>query len=136
MRLEARLHAAVGEFARYVIVGLVSNALLYLFYLLLTNAGVGHKTAASVAYALGVLQTFVFNRSWSFKDRGAAAPALGRYVAAYGFGYLLNMGILLLLVDRAGYPHQLVQGLTIIFLAVLLFLMQKFWVFRESKRKQ
>jgi hypothetical protein len=36
------------------------------------------------------------------------------------------------LVDRMGYPHQLVQGVAIVVLAILLFLMQKFWVFRPT----
>ena len=65
------------EFIRYAIVGVVSNALLFVLYLSLTVAGVGHKLAATLVYAVGVAQTFVFNRSWSFRDEGAAHHALG-----------------------------------------------------------
>jgi hypothetical protein len=36
------------------------------------------------------------------------------------------------LVDLAGYAHQWVQGGLVIIVAVLLFGLQKFWVFRES----
>ena len=124
----------VGAFVRFAIVGIVSNALLFVLYLLVTQLGMGHKLAATLAYAVGVLQTFVFNRSWSFRDGGALGPTCIRYVAAYGFGYLLNMLVLVLLVDRAGYPHLWVQGAMILVLAVMLFLMQKLWVFREGGR--
>jgi putative flippase GtrA len=133
--LEGRLGVAAGEFARFAVVGVVSNAALYLLYLLLTQLGLGHKLAASITYAIGVLQTFFFNRSWSFRDRGAAGPALGRYVGAYGLGYALNMLVLALLVDRMGYPHQWVQGVMIIVLAALLFAAQKLWVFREKGKR-
>src|SRR5438552_667659 len=80
--------STVGTFVRFAIVGIVSNAVLFVLYLLVTQLGMGHKLAATLAYAAGVLQTFVFNRSWSFRDVGALRPACIRYVAAYGFGYL------------------------------------------------
>ena len=118
------------EFLRYAIVGIVSNALLFVLYLMFTSLGVGHNLAASLVYAVGVAQTFVFNRAWSFRDRGARGIAFARYVAAYAFGYVLNMIVLIALVDRAGYPHQWVQGIMILILAVILFLLQKHWVFR------
>jgi putative flippase GtrA len=130
--LEQRLGTAVGEFARFAVVGVLSNLALFLLYLVITHLGVGHKFAASLVYAIGVMQTFVFNRTWSFRDRGAAAPALRRYIAVYGAGYVLNMIVLTALVDHAGYPHQWVQGTMIIVLAVLLFAAQKLWVFRDQ----
>ena len=115
---------------RYTVVGLVSNAILYLGYLGLTWAGMGHKLAMSLLYAVGVLQTFVFNKRWSFKHDGATRTALVRYVTAYACGYLLNLVVLMTLVDGLGLPHQWVQGAMICFLAGMLFLLQRHWIFR------
>ena len=115
---------------RYGIVGLVSNLVLYLFYLGLTWAGMGHKLAMTLLFALGVLQTFFFNKRWSFEHDGATHTALSRYVAAYACGYLLNLLALMVLVDRLGLPHQWVQGAMIIIVAGMLFLLQRYWVFR------
>lgn len=123
-----------GEFVRFAVVGVISNGVLFALYLAITELGMGHKLAATLAYVMGVLQTFAFNKSWSFRDGGALGPAFFRYVAIYVFGYLLNMLVLVALVDRAGYRHQWVQGSTILVLAVMLFLLQKFWVFREKAR--
>ncbi len=125
----------LGQLIRFGTVGLLSNAALFLLYLGMTYLGIGHKLAATIAYGIGVLQTFVFNRSWSFRDRGAAGPALVRYIAIYGLGYVLNMVVLVLAVDRAGLPHQWVQGAMILVLAVLLFTLQKLWVFREASSR-
>jgi putative flippase GtrA len=133
--IDQRLEATAGEFARYAIVGIASNGVLFVFYLLLTGAGLEPKLAATIAYGAGVLQTFVFNRSWSFRHAGARGPALGRYIVAYASGYVLNMAVLATLVDGAGLPHQWVQGITILALAALLFLLQKFWVFRDKESR-
>ncbi len=120
------------QFFRYAVVGLASNLVLYAGYLLLTWTGMGHKLAMSFLYGIGVLQTFFFNRKWSFEHQGAAPQALARYVAAYIFGYLLNLAGLLLLVDRLGFPHQVVQGMMILIFAMMLFLLQKYWVFSST----
>jgi putative flippase GtrA len=124
------LSSSAGEFTRYAIVGLVSNAVLFVLYLLVTKLGMGHKSAATLAYGIGVVQTFAFNKSWSFRDRGATGPAFFRYTAVYVFGYLFNMLVLVVLVDHLGFRHELIQGATILILAVMIYAMQKFWVFR------
>lgn len=124
------------QFFRYVVVGLASNALSYLLYLLATWLGTGPKTAMTWVYLLGVLQTYVFNKKWSFRFAGAAAPALVRYAAAYAMGYVVNFLGLMLLVDKAGLPHQLVQGVMIVVVAIMLFLAQRYWVFPKASRTE
>lgn len=116
---------------RYAIVGLASNLIGYLLYLVLTSVGLGPKLAMSVLYAVGVLQTFVFNKNWSFGFNGAATPALVRYAAIYALGYVINFVILLWLVDKSGLPHQWVMAGLVVFMAVFFFAGQKFWVFRQ-----
>ena len=85
----------------------------------------------TLLYITGVAQTFLFNRSWSFRRRGVLQGAFTRYVTSYLLGYMLNFITLWLAVDRLGLPHQIVQGVMVLVLAVLLFLLQKYWVFPE-----
>lgn len=119
------------QLLRYGIVGVASNALGFVWYLGLTELlHLGPKTAMSLLYVIGVLQTFVFNRKWTFSHDGAAHTALFRYACAYGLGYVVNLAALYLCVDRLNYPHLPVQGTMIIVLAGMLFLLQKYWVFR------
>ena len=94
----------------------------------------GHKTAMTLLYVVGVSLTFLFNRKWSFRHDGAASPAMLRYFAIYGFGYVLNFFVLLVLVDHLRLPHEIVQGVMIFALAVMLFLLQRYWVFRPETR--
>jgi len=122
------------QLSRYAVVGLASNALGYLLYLLLTEVGMGHKTAMTLLYGIGVLQTFVFNKRWSFRHEGPTPIALRRYITAYGVGYAINYLALWILVDKLGLPHQWVQGFMIFALAGMLFLMQKYWVFSRKVR--
>jgi putative flippase GtrA len=124
-------HAATStQLLRYAAVGLASNAALFGLYLVLTGAGLAPTVAMSLAYAAGVAQTFFFNRAWTFGHGGAAGSAFARYVATYGIGYLVNLLALQALVEGLGLPHRWVQGTLILCVALLVFTLQKLWVFR------
>ena len=126
--------AARRQFVRFAIVGLLSNAILYVIYLALTNFGLGPKIAMSTLYVVGVIQTFFFNKKWSFRFAGTVAPALVRYATVYALGYLINLLALMIFVDNAGFAHQYVQGAMILIIAVLLFIAQRFWVFPQAPK--
>ncbi|MDP3652861.1 MAG: GtrA family protein [Rhodoferax sp.] len=119
---------------RYAVVGLFSNAFVYAIYLALTHFGLDPKLAMSLVYCIGVLQTFVFNKAWTFQFSGTTAPAFARYAAIYAVGYLINIFVIILLVERADLPHQWVMAGLILFMAVFFFMGQKFWVFRHDSR--
>ena len=91
------------QLLRYTIVGLSSNVALYAGYLLATSLGMGHKAAMTLLYATGILVTFLFNRHWTFRDRGNTQSAFIRYIVVYGLGYLVNFAGLYLFVDQIGY---------------------------------
>ena len=107
----------------------MSNLLLYLAYLALTGLGIGHKTAMTALYATGVCLTFLFNRNWTFGHSGRLRKSFAAYLGIYLFGYVVNYCALLIFVDRLGFRHEWVQGVMILFIAVLMFALQKFFVF-------
>ena len=123
----------LGQLTRYGIVGIASNGVLYIIYLALTGAGVGHKLAATIAYGLGVLQAFLLNKAWTFKNHDTLGPSFYRYLAAYVLGYVINIAGLIALADSGGYPHQLAQGIMILVVASFLFAAQKWWVFSPRR---
>jgi len=120
------------QFFKFAAVGIASNLVIYLLYLFFTFYGMGPKLTMSGLYALGVAQTFWANRKWTFRFTGDGRPAQIRYCVSYAFGYVLNLVSLLIFVDWLQYPHQVVQGILILLLAGILFLLQKFWVFHDE----
>ena len=109
---------------------MVSNIVLYVFYVALTATGTEPKATMSALYLVGMLQSFVVNRRWAFGHSGSASAAFLRYFAAYGVGYVVNLCILVVLSDIAGLDHRVVQAAAIGVVAILLFVMQRRWVFR------
>jgi putative flippase GtrA len=122
---------ALRQFARYALLGLAINAGGYLVYLAVTALGAEPKAVMSALYASGVLLGFVGNRQWAFAHAGRMLPSLARFLAAHALGYLLNLALLVVFVDRLGYPHQAVQAVAIGVVACFLFALLRLFVFRS-----
>ncbi|KAA6187860.1 GtrA family protein [Thiohalocapsa marina] len=117
---------------RFGIVGLTSNFVLYLLYLLVVWLGTDPKLAVTLLYILGLSMTFIFNKRWSFSHRGNWRGAAVRYFSLYGILYSSNILVLMFLVDHLYYPHALVQaGVVLVFIPVV-FLTQRYWVFAKD----
>jgi putative flippase GtrA len=117
------------QFLRYAVTGLLLNVALYGAYLALTRSLMTSPAAMTLTYCTGVLLGFLANRSFTFQHRGGQTPALLRYIAAYVLGWAVDYACLYVLVWRNGIPHEAVQGGLTLALPLLLFLLQKYWVF-------
>ena len=116
------------QVVRYIIVGVASNTIGYLLYLALTQLGVGHKTAMSGLYFIGVGMNFYLNRSWTFRTTQTVKTGLARLLLAIALGYFLNLIWLYTFADLAGWPHELVQLAAIVVIAVYFFMINKYYV--------
>ena len=105
------------QFARFVLVGLATNAALYAAYLLLTRSLLHPKTAMTVVYVAGGGLGFLGNRYWSFRHSSPAWGSFARYLAACAVGYAVNLTGLYVGVDRLGLPQEWVQGLMVFVVA-------------------
>lgn len=115
----------------YGLVGIVSNTVIYIIYLLITYLGIEPKIAMTLVYIIGVFIGFFGNRKWTFAHRGDSSSVALRYFLAHLSGYFLNFIFLLTFVDRLGFSHQLVQAVAIIIVAGFLFIVFKYFVFHE-----
>ncbi len=117
---------------RWGIVGVVSNVLGYLAYLVLTAFGVPPKIAMTGLYACGVAAGFAGNHRWAFQHNDPARRTLPRYLLAHLAGYLLNFAMLWLFHDQLRIAHQLVQAVAIVVVAAVLYLLMRRFVFPQQ----
>ena len=108
-----------GRFGRYALVGIGTNGTLYLTFLGLVWLGVAPLAASAMCYVLGVLASYVLNRSWTFASTSSHARDSVRFLVAYGIGLLVTMISMYLLVDPLG--PAIAQFLTIGITAVAIF---------------
>ena len=119
------------ELIRYGIVGVTTNGFGYLLFVLFTTVlGVSPILTISIFYPFFLLLGFYLNKKWSFGHKGYASRSVVRYLLAYLGCYVLNVAVLKFFNSYLGYSHLIVQAIAIFPFALLLFLIQKYWVFR------
>lgn len=128
-----RMHATHPEFLRYACVGVISNAIGYGVYLILTTM-LEPKTTVSILYPTAMLIGFLGHKKWSFKHQGTGLSTFCKYLSAHAGGYLINLTMLHVLSTVMGYPHQLVQAAAVFVVAAYLFVMFKYVVFAHNKK--
>ena len=118
--------------ARFLVVGATNNLLMYGLFVLLTLRGIPPVPAATITYVLGMAISFVAHSRFTFRHRGDRGPAMIRFVLANVAGYLLNVGLLHLLIT-IGLPAVLAQLIAVVVVAALLFVAMKQWVFGSRR---
>jgi putative flippase GtrA len=131
-----RAHSA----ARFVLVGLtnfvVSFAVFYLSFrylpaILPRNAPVG-AIATLAAYLAGMVNSFVLNRSWTFRAAGNASAQALRFTIVNLSSLTLSVVVMYLFVDVLGHPELAVWLPTTAIVMTLNYLGCRHWAFASE----
>ncbi len=126
------MHLIKKQFIRYVIVGLSTNVAGFLIYILVTSLGVSPILTISIFYLIYICLSFYFNKTWSFGHHSQRAVSAMKYLIVYCSCYILNVILLAYFNSYLGFSHLIVQAGAIVPIALLLFVAQRYWVFRTQ----
>lgn len=94
------MRRSLGELAKYVVVGIVSNLVALLVYVVAYNAGAPLAVASVLSYVSGTLNSFYFARNWVFETgTHAGKMALLRFSIVYAVGGA-GMTLIIEMLDR------------------------------------
>ena len=119
------------ELVKFGIVGVSTNLLGYLLFLAVTYTGVPYKLAMTVLYCVGVVISYLVNKSWTFMHQGGHISTSTKFLTAHFLGYCINLSMLFIGVDYLGYPYQLIQFIAIFVVAAFLFAIFKLFIFKK-----
>jgi putative flippase GtrA len=117
------------QFCSYVLIGVLINILGYALYLFLTYLSGAPKLTMTALYFLGASIGFFANRRFTFLHDGHIGAIAARYVLAQFIGYVLNLLLLVFFVDWLKFPHQIIQAIAIVTVAIFLFAVMRIFVF-------
>ena len=142
--------AAPHPAPRFLLVGVsnfcVSLAVFYLCYRLLLAGGVPAASnrllapaavANVVAYLAGMVNSFLWNRSWTFRARdGRLLPQAVKFTVVNSVSLVLGTGAMYVLVDRRGVPELAVWMPLAVLITLLNYYGSKLWAFARPPREQ
>jgi len=128
-----KIQRTFAQLVRYALVGVASNLTGYLIYYLVTYLGGTPKITMTLLYSVGATVGYFGNRNYTFSHQESYLASGVRYLIAHFFGYCINLAILVIFVDKLGYPHQWVQAIAIFIVAGFLYITFKFFVFTSPQ---
>ena len=128
-----KIKSFFGQFIKFGIVGVINTLSSWVFYYSLLFLGVHYIIATTVAYILSSIIGFILNKVWVFKSKNKVSSSLFKYIVTYGSSYLLNVGVMYLLVDIIGISDKIAPLLVLFVTVPYNYIFSKLWVFKKKK---
>jgi putative flippase GtrA len=98
------------QFVKFVLCGLLNSSISYaVFFALYRFVGIHHVPAAAIGYSAGTLNSFLLNRAFTFRARGAVQPMMLKFALVTGAGISTNVTTLHIFVMLLGLPPEYAQ---------------------------
>lgn len=118
------------QFAKYVIVGLGTTVLNFAVYGLLLYLDVHYIPAAVAAFLVATLNSYTFNRVWTYRAGAHTHARLVKFATIQLIGLTVNLVVLALLVERFSVHELLAQLVANGCVVMVTFLGNKLWTFK------
>jgi putative flippase GtrA len=120
----------VKQFMKFGIVGVSNTLISFAVYALLWKVfGVWYVAASGIGFAVGAINGFLWNRAWTFRGHVGDALTPVRWFVVQSCGLLIDLGLVYLLVDGAGFDKLVGQAMTTAIVTVLTFFVNRAWTF-------
>jgi putative flippase GtrA len=123
-----------GRMARFLVVGLGNTLIGLASYGLLLELGVSYALAGAIAWTLGTLNGYHWNRIWTFSRADHRAAMMTKYLLVGLLGLILNSSLLVLFVAVIGVDEFVAELAALPFVALITFGLNRFWTFGSHLR--
>ncbi|RUS45965.1 GtrA family protein [Cohnella sp. AR92] len=131
----AQARGKIKQAAKFATVGAMNTAVDFVVFAVLVY-GVDAVTALAqtISYLCGFLNSYLWNRKWTFRsEKRASAKEIGQFAAVNAFSFLLSMAVLLGLEKGLGWNPLAGKLASIVASLAVNYAGSKLWVFRETK---
>jgi len=107
------LQSTLVQIGKFMTVGVLNTAIDATAYFALTRwlfLGSLPVLAKGIAYVIGMVNSFFWNRTWTFGDKGNISRAAGLFTLTHVFALAINAGTMALVLNWLGLPEIIALG--------------------------
>lgn len=120
-----------ATFIRFVLIGILNTAFGVGLYCLFIYWGIPYRSAVLLSTILGVL--FNFKTIGTFVFKNTKNQLIFKFVAAYVIIYLVNIGLINLLLELTELNEYIAGIIATPIVAIASFVLQKYFVFKQVR---
>lgn len=121
---------------RFLMVGGINTAVGYGAYALLLFFGMQYLVANTLATIIGVINSYLWNRLFTFKSKNKALGEMVRFVLVYLVSYCASMLFLYLIVGKLGLNTYLAGILNIVLTTTVSWFGHKNFSFKKGVKNE
>ncbi|MCS7205765.1 MAG: GtrA family protein [Leptospiraceae bacterium] len=119
------------QFLKFSLVGVVNTLItLSLIYLFTVILQINYLLANGIGYVAGFLNSFFWNKFWTFRSRGKIGREFLLFLIVFGISYGFQFFVLLILVEIISFDEFFSQILSMGFYTLANFFLNKYMTFR------
>jgi putative flippase GtrA len=123
---------AIKQAIKYGVVGVINTLITaVVIWIMMKLLGCSDVVSNVVGYIAGVLNSFIWNKKWTFKSTEKWIGSAIRFGVVFGICYLLQLGLLVFVLNPYlaidPYYNQLIA---MAFYTAINFVMNKFYTFK------
>ena len=123
------------EAFKYGIVGIINTLLtLVIIWLMRSLGGASLVVANATGYTAGFINSFILNRSWTFKAKNDWKKEFVKYLIAFLICYVIQLSFVLLLEKWTVLKEAYITLLGMVVYTGFNFLLNKYFTFKTSKQ--
>lgn len=135
MRVIDRIKSNKGgilQFIRFNVVGVFNTLIDFSAFLLLTRLGMPYRLAHVISYSCGLVNSFVWNKLWTFASREGLRGTEALKFIIVNLGSLgVSLCVLTIFRDSVQLPVMIAKAIAVASSVALNFTGNKLWVFKR-----
>ncbi|MGF9963871.1 GtrA family protein [Bacillus rhizoplanae] len=124
----------MGKFLKFGLVGLFNTAITIITYMILVKLGVYYIAANTIAYLLGVVNSYYWNKNWVFQATNNSLSIFMKFTVVNLIVLGFNTLSLFILVDKFSIHEFIAQIFAIGVGMFINFFLNKTWTFDKEKK--
>jgi putative flippase GtrA len=136
MRKKMITKAVSSKQVRFLIVGCINTFAGYGVYALMIFCGFHYVVAQTVSLIVGVANSYLWNKYFTFRQPRRSLMELVRFVSVYAASYLMSLLILFLCVDVWGISAYLAGAVGLFFTTIISYFGHNYFSFGFGGRKK
>jgi putative flippase GtrA len=129
----ARHRPEIKRILRFGVVGLSNTALAFAVYVIALKLGLPYLVSMFIAYAVGLVNGYTWNRSWTFETGPFEMAEFVRYLTVQAIGLGANAIALVFAVESLGWGHIVSELFAFIPVVAITFLLNRHWTFQPNE---
>ncbi len=119
------------QFLRFIIVGLLSTFINYLFYVFIFKITYNILFSSTIGYTSGILNSYLLGKKWVFKSKKKSHfKNISKFLLVYFIGGIF-MTIIIKIFYANGYEYRIAWCFGMVYSIINNFLGSKFFVFNQ-----